>query len=95
VRHTTRYAAPRAASRTARAAGEYAILKSFAAAVGVDGAPGLDLSALDTAAIASGYGVASVSAARSSSARWMRREPNRLTASGAARDPRRTTECLV
>jgi len=36
---------------------EYAILKWFADVEGVTGAPGLDLPALDTAAIASGYGV--------------------------------------
>ncbi len=36
---------------------EYAILKWFAAIESVEGAPGLDLPALDTAAIASGYGV--------------------------------------
>ncbi len=39
---------------------EYAILKWFAAIEDVDGAPGLDLPALDTAAVASGYGVNSV-----------------------------------
>jgi benzoylformate decarboxylase len=38
---------------------EYAILKWFADVEGVGGAPGLDLPALDTAAIASGYGVSS------------------------------------
>jgi len=38
---------------------EYAILKWFADAESVEGAPGLDLPALDTAAIASGYGVES------------------------------------
>jgi benzoylformate decarboxylase len=38
---------------------EYAILKWFADAEQVSGAPGLDLPALDTAAIASGYGVKS------------------------------------
>jgi benzoylformate decarboxylase len=36
---------------------EYAILKWFAMAEGVEGAPGLDLPALDTAAVARGYGV--------------------------------------
>ena len=36
---------------------EYAILKWFATAEGVDGAPGLDLPALDVAAVAEGYGV--------------------------------------
>ena len=36
---------------------EYAILKWFADVEGVTGAPGLDLPALDTAAIATGYGV--------------------------------------
>lgn len=36
---------------------EYAILKWFAAIESVDGAPGLDLPALDTAAVAAGYGV--------------------------------------
>ena len=36
---------------------EYAILKWFAAAEQVEGAPGLDLPALDTAAVARGYGV--------------------------------------
>jgi len=36
---------------------EYAILKWFAEIEGVTGAPGLDLPALDTAAVASGYGV--------------------------------------
>jgi benzoylformate decarboxylase len=36
---------------------EYAILKWFAAAEQVEGAPGLDLPALDTAAVATGYGV--------------------------------------
>ena len=36
---------------------EYAILKWFAGAEQVTGAPGLDLPALDTAAIAAGYGV--------------------------------------
>ena len=40
---------------------EYAILKWFSAIEGVEGAPGLDLPALDTASIASGYGVNSVS----------------------------------
>jgi benzoylformate decarboxylase len=39
--------------------GEYGILKWFAAAEQVTGAPGLDLPALDTAAVAAGYGVAS------------------------------------
>jgi benzoylformate decarboxylase len=38
---------------------EYAILKWFAEAEGVQGAPGLDLPALETAAIATAYGVAS------------------------------------
>ena len=38
---------------------EYAILKWFGAMEQVDGAPGLDLPALDCAAVASGYGVAS------------------------------------
>jgi benzoylformate decarboxylase len=36
---------------------EYAILKWFADVEGVSGAPGLDLPALDTAAVAAGYGV--------------------------------------
>ncbi len=40
---------------------EYAILKWFASIEGVEGAPGLDLPALDTAAIASAYGVNSTS----------------------------------
>jgi benzoylformate decarboxylase len=38
---------------------EYGILKWFAAMEQVDGAPGLDLPALDTAAVAQGYGVPS------------------------------------
>ena len=38
---------------------EYAILKWFSSIEGVEGAPGLDLPALDTAAIATGYGVPS------------------------------------
>jgi benzoylformate decarboxylase len=38
---------------------EYAILKWFAAAEEVEGAPGLDLPAVDTAEIADGYGVSS------------------------------------
>ena len=38
---------------------EYAILKWFSAIEGVEGAPGLDLPALDTAAVAAGYGVGS------------------------------------
>jgi benzoylformate decarboxylase len=38
---------------------EYAILKWFASVEQVEGAPGLDLPALDTAAVASGYGVES------------------------------------
>jgi benzoylformate decarboxylase len=38
---------------------EYAILKWFALAEGVEGAPGLDLPALDVAAVAAGYGVPS------------------------------------
>jgi len=38
---------------------EYAILKWFGAIEHVTGAPGLDLPALDCAAVASGYGVAS------------------------------------
>jgi benzoylformate decarboxylase len=38
---------------------EYAILKWFADAEQVEGAPGLDLPALDCAAVAAGYGVAS------------------------------------
>jgi benzoylformate decarboxylase len=38
---------------------EYAILKWFAAMESVEGAPGLDLPALDCVAVASGYGVAS------------------------------------
>jgi benzoylformate decarboxylase len=37
---------------------EYAILKWFAEVESVEGAPGLDLPALDTAAIAEGYGIA-------------------------------------
>lgn len=37
---------------------EYAILKWFAEVESVEGAPGLDLPALDTAAIAAGYGIA-------------------------------------
>jgi benzoylformate decarboxylase len=37
---------------------EYAILKWFADIEGVSGAPGLDLPALDTAAVAGSYGVA-------------------------------------
>jgi benzoylformate decarboxylase len=36
---------------------EYAILKWFSLAEGVEGAPGLDLPALDVAAVAGGYGV--------------------------------------
>jgi benzoylformate decarboxylase len=39
--------------------GEYAILKWFAGMEQVTGAPGLDLPALDTAAVATGYGVPS------------------------------------
>jgi benzoylformate decarboxylase len=42
---------------------EYAILKWFADVESVSGAPGLDLPGLDTAAIATGYGVGSVSVA--------------------------------
>jgi benzoylformate decarboxylase len=38
---------------------EYAILKWFAEIESVTGAPGLDLPALDTTAVASGYGLAS------------------------------------
>ena len=38
---------------------EYAILKWFAEIESVSGAPGLDLPALDVAAVAAGYGVAS------------------------------------
>jgi benzoylformate decarboxylase len=38
---------------------EYAILKWFAEAEEVKGAPGLDLPAVDTAAVADGYGVSS------------------------------------
>ena len=38
---------------------EYAILKWFSLAEGVEGAPGLDLPALDVAAVAEGYGVPS------------------------------------
>ena len=38
---------------------EYAILKWFAEIESVTGAPGLDLPALDTAAVASGYGITS------------------------------------
>jgi benzoylformate decarboxylase len=38
---------------------EYAILKWFADVEGVTGSPGLDLPALETAKIASGYGVES------------------------------------
>ena len=38
---------------------EYAILKWFALAEGVEGAPALDLPALDTAAVAEGYGLPS------------------------------------
>ncbi len=38
---------------------EYAILKWFSAIESVEGAPGLDLPGLDTAAIATGYGVSS------------------------------------
>jgi benzoylformate decarboxylase len=38
---------------------EYAILKWFALAEGIDGAPGLDLPALDVAAVAEAYGVPS------------------------------------
>jgi benzoylformate decarboxylase len=41
---------------------EYGILKWFAALEQVAGAPGLELPALDTAAVASGYGVQSVNA---------------------------------
>ena len=37
---------------------EYAILKWFASLESVTGAPGLDLPALDVAAVAAGYGVA-------------------------------------
>jgi benzoylformate decarboxylase len=36
---------------------EYAILKWFAGLESVEGAPGLDLPALDTVAVAAGYGV--------------------------------------
>ncbi len=57
---------------------EYAILKWFSAIEAVEGAPGLDLPALDTAAVAAGYGVntqrarlAPMSCAR----RWPRRSP--------------------
>ncbi|MBK5118216.1 MAG: benzoylformate decarboxylase [Thermoleophilia bacterium] len=39
---------------------EYAILKWFSLAEGVEGAPGLDLPALDVAAVAAGYGVPSL-----------------------------------
>ncbi len=42
---------------------EYAILKWFAGLEGVEGAPGLDLPALDVAAVAAGYGVEARSAA--------------------------------
>jgi benzoylformate decarboxylase len=36
---------------------EYAILKWFASMENVEGAPGLDLPALDVAAVARGYGI--------------------------------------
>jgi benzoylformate decarboxylase len=42
---------------------EYAILKWFATLEGVEGAPGLDLPALDVAATARSYGVAAESVA--------------------------------
>ena len=42
---------------------EYMILKAFAALEQVEGAPGLDLPALDTAAVARGYGVQSTDVA--------------------------------
>ena len=59
---------------------EYAILKWFAEVEQVAGAPGLDLPALDVAAVAEGYGVkahrAEASATRSAT-RWRRRSPPR------------------
>jgi benzoylformate decarboxylase len=57
---------------------EYAILKWFAMAEEVTGAPGLDLPALDTAAVATGYGV---SAAKAESADELREELGRAIAS--------------
>jgi len=61
---------------------EYAILKWFSSIEGVEGAPGLDLPALDTAAIAAGYGVPSATV---STAEELRAE---LTDAIAAAGPR-------
>jgi benzoylformate decarboxylase len=61
---------------------EYAILKWFADSESVEGAPGLDLPALDTAAIAAGYGVESHQAAGLEDLRGS------LTAALAADSPR-------
>ena len=55
---------------------EYAILKWFAAIEGVEGAPGLDLPGLDTAAIAAGYGVGAVTR-RAAPTSCARRSPAR------------------
>ena len=59
---------------------EYAILKWFAMAEEVEGAPGLDLPALDTASIAAGYGL---STARAGGPDELRAELERAIASPA------------
>ena len=60
---------------------EYAILKWFSAIEGVEGAPGLDLPALDTAAIASAYGVTST-AGRAAPTSCARRSARRSAPDG-------------
>ena len=59
---------------------EYAILKWFAEVEQVAGAPGLDLPALDVAAVAAGYGV-STTVRRAAATRSATRSPTALASS--------------
>ena len=68
---------------------EYAILKWFAEVEQVSGAPGLDLPALDVAAVAAGYGVNTTRGGRPRRGPRGPRRRARLLAAGAGRSPGR------
>ena len=72
---------------------EYAILKWFSLAEGVEGAPGLDLPALDVAAVAEGYGVPAAAGRGRRRARERARRRDRLRQAGARRGRGRARAC--
>ena len=74
---------------------EYAILKWFAEVEQVDGAPGLDLPALDVAAVAGGYGVNASARRRARRGARGAGDGARLLGAGAGRSPGRPGHVTV